>query len=397
MLHRITILRLTLYLVAGFAVFVALLAYFSRDNLFRFFLDPRIPFQTYQPPAAPDYADPASWVRGPTSDQDKNDTHVFVVTPTTYWGGEQWNTPLDDAQSSDRLIRDAVPNWAGPFRKVGHVAIPRYRAASLYSFLTIRNDAKAARAFAYADVLAAFDRFFADIDGKGPIVLVGVEQGGLHVLGLLQDRFDNPHMRERLAVAYVIDFAVPLDLFDDGLRGLSPCKEPQSTRCIVSYGAFTEKDVQEITRFRERSMVWDQKGRLQNTHGRTLTCVNPVLGSANSDFAPPRLHLGGAAATGLDWGTEPAPIPEQTSTQCEDGILLIDPVKSKSFRKKRSLGARFKPDTYNLFYANLSKDAEQRTEALRQRFQSEGRLAPPFGGVIELKQSPINKTPDADE
>jgi hypothetical protein len=396
-LKHVTIFRLIALSLTGFLVLGAGLAYAGRDNLFRFFLDPRIPYQTYLPPAAPDYSDPASWVRSPVGETKTDAAHIFVVTPTIYWGGEDWNTPITNEKANDRLLREMTPNWAGPFQTAGNVAVPKYRAASLYSFLTTRKDAKSARAFAYGDVLAAFDQFYTDIGGTGPIVLVGVEQGGLHVLGLLQDRFSDPHMSERLAAAYVIDFAVPLDLFENGLTGLAPCATPDDSRCVVAYGNFTESDSKEITRFRTRSMVWDEKGRLQNTQGRALTCVNPVLGGAVLDFAPSRLHQGGAAASGLDWGVAPAPIPGQTSTQCADGILLVEKPRSKSLRKKLSLGARFKPAPFNLFYADLAKDAQNRIAGLRKRFDEEGRLAPPFGGVIELQDSPINKTPDNTE
>ncbi|MBL4617646.1 MAG: DUF3089 domain-containing protein [Robiginitomaculum sp.] len=395
MLDKLKVLRIALIIAIGFITLVIAAAIAGQDNLFRFFLDPRVPYQTYTPPAQPDYNDPASWVLTPELKTDPKDTHIFVVTPTTYWGGKDWNTSLDDENSNDRLIREAVPNWAGPFRGAGHVAVPKYRAASLYSFLTTRHDARAARALAYGDVLSAFDKFISAIDSNGPIVLVGVEQGGLHVLGLLQDRFHDQHMRERLAVAYVIDFAVPLDLFETGLKGLRVCKTPQSTQCVVTYNAFAEEDDLEITRFRERSMVWDQKGRLQNTLGRALACVNPVLGAAVNDFAPARLHLGGAAASGLDWGADPAPIPGQTSTQCEEGVLLVEPARSKSLRKKLSLGKRFKPDPFNLFYADLSRDVTNRIIALNFKFEAEGRLAPPFAGTVELRDSPINKTPDS--
>ncbi|MBL1430231.1 MAG: DUF3089 domain-containing protein [Robiginitomaculum sp.] len=397
MLDRFKFLRVALIIAVAFAALIVAAAIAGQDNLFRFFLDPRVPYQTYTPPTQPDYNDPASWVFAPKTEIDQKDTHIFVVTPTIYWGGEDWNTSLSDEDSNDRLLREAIPNWAGPFRGAGHVTVPKYRAASLYSFLTARYDARAARALAYSDVLAAFDKFVADIDSNGPIVLVGVEQGGLHVLGLLQDRFHDQHMRERLAVAYVIDFAVPLDLFEAGLKGLLVCKTPQSTQCVVTYNAFAEEDDLEITRFRERSMVWDQNGRLQNTLGRALACVNPVLGAAVHDFAPARLHLGGVAASGLDWAANPAPIPGQTSTQCEEGVLLIEAPRSKSLRKELSLGKRFKPDPFNLFYADLSKDVENRIIALKMKFETEGRLAPPFGGMVELRDSPINKTPDSAE
>lgn len=384
-----------IYVLVGFALLMAVFAYLSRDNLFRFLLDPRVPYQTYVPPKALDYSKPESWALPPPTDQSKSAANVFVVMPTTYWGGKDWNTNPDNKQANARLMRVDVPNWAGPFRAAGYVSSPKYRAASLYSFLTIRHDARYARKLAYGDVLHAFDQWYKQIDGKGPIVLVGVEQGGLDVLGLLQDRFaDNPWYRERLAAAYVIDFAVPKDMLENSLSTIPLCHTPTSTHCLITYGAFTEKNTKEINRFRNRSMVWDENGRLQLTAGKVLSCVNPVLGSDSHDFAPARLHKGGAAATDLEWGVDPAPIPGQTSTQCVDGILIIDKPGSSSLRRKRSLGARFKPADFNLFYVDLSEDAKRRVDSLRTEFKEKGRLAPPFGESISLKESPINKVPD---
>ncbi len=393
-MNRPLILR-TILAAAG-VILVGLLtfAFFSQDNLFRFFLDPRIPYQTYVAPPAPDYTDSAAWARPPTHATEKHMAQVFVVTPTVYWGGKDWNTPMDAPKPHDRLLRIAIPNWAGPLRTAGAVTIPYYRSASLYSFLTTRKDARDARRLAYLDILHAFDQFIKETDSTEPIILVGVEQGGLHVLGLLQDRFDDPYLRERLAAAYIIDFAVPLDLFDGALKGLRPCRDSEDSRCIVTYGAFQARHRAEIKRFHERTMVWDERGRLRSTQGRMLACVNPVLGGANADFAPRRLHRGGANATGLEWGATPAPLPEQTSTQCEDGILLIDRPKSRHLMPKKGLGRHFKPKTYNLFYVDLARDAQIRIKNLRQRFDHEGRLAPPLNTVIELNDSPIKKTPE---
>lgn len=383
------------YSMLAASILLSVFAFLSRDNLFRFLLDPRIPYQTYTPPPVLDYTKADSWALPPDKDETRHAANVFVVMPSTYWGGRQWNTDPKNKQADERLMRIYVPNWAGPFRAAGHVAVPKYRAASLYSFLTVRHDARYARAFAYGDVLRAFDEWYKEIGGDGPITLVGVGQGGLHVLGLLQDRFaDNPWYRERLAAAYVIDYAVPKDVLENGLSTIPLCQTPTSTQCLVTYSAFTEKNTREINRFRNRSMVWDKNGRLQLTAGKVLACVNPVLGAASHDFAPARLHKGGAAATNLEWGVDPAPIPGQTSTQCVDGILIIDKPVSSSLRQQRSLGSRFKPKNYNLFYADLAEDSKRRVASLRTLFEEKGRLAPPFGESVELKESPINTVPD---
>ncbi|PHS28767.1 MAG: hypothetical protein COA84_00850 [Robiginitomaculum sp.] len=384
------IIQYSLYGAAAFVVLLTLFAFVSRDNLFRFLNDPRIPFQTYIPPAAPDYTDPAAWLIPP---QATKEASVFVVLPTSYWGGKNWNMPLGSDVGVARLKRVALPNWAAPFADAGTIAVPLYRAASLYSFLTVRGDAREARSLAYRDVLTAFDVFLAKTGDKGPIILVGVEQGGLHVLGLLQDRFNDPYVRERLAVAYVVDFAVPLDLFDGALSGLAPCANKEDSRCIVTYGAFHPKEKSEITRFTDRSMVWGQNGLLQQVKDRPLACVNPLLGGTSTDFAPKRLHKGAVAATGLEWGATPAPMPAQTSAQCVDGILLVDRPKSHALRKPLGFGKRFKPDPFNLFYEDLSSDAKRRVDNLNKRFAIEGRLAPPFKNAIEIIDSPIRSVP----
>ncbi len=80
-----------------------------------------------------------------------------------------------------------LPNYAGPFARVGRIFAPRYRQASLYTALTQREDAREARRFAYGDVRAAWLTFRARYDHGRPLVLVGVEQGGQLTARLLAD------------------------------------------------------------------------------------------------------------------------------------------------------------------------------------------------------------------
>ena len=70
---------------------------------------------------------------------------MFFIHPTTYSGGGNWNAPIDKALTRNRLDRVMIPNHAAPFASVGPVFAPRYRQASLYSFLTNREDARRAR------------------------------------------------------------------------------------------------------------------------------------------------------------------------------------------------------------------------------------------------------------
>ncbi len=395
-MHALTnrFVRRALYGTLVLVILIALFAYLSRDNLFRYLNDPHVPFQTYTPPPAPDYAQNAAWAMPPKPDKNGDAVSIFVVTPTVYWGGKDWNMPLDAKKPLRRLWRVAIPNWAGPFQGLGQVVIPYYRSASLDSFLTIRDDARGARRLAFEDVLQAFDAFLARTGGSGPIILAGTEQGGLHVLGLLQERFDDPYLRERLAAAYVIDFATPQDLFAGPLKGLAPCADATKARCIISYGDFQKRQKDEIRRFTDRTMVWNSAGKLTLTKDRPLTCVNPVLGAATAKRAPRRAHRGGVNATGLEWGVVPAPLPAQTSAQCAGGILLVDRPKSASLRRKPGFGNHFKPPPFNLFYADIAHDARQRLHNWRALIQEQGRLAPPLGTTVEIRNSPVRKVPE---
>src|SRR5690606_32409494 len=110
-----------------------------------------------------------------------------------------------DADADAWLTRVVLPNYAGPFAALGAVSAPRYRQGSLYTRLTLRDDAREARAFAYRDVAAAFETWIAR-HPQGPIVLAGVEQGGELVERLLRERVaPDPDLRRRLVAAYLMD------------------------------------------------------------------------------------------------------------------------------------------------------------------------------------------------
>ena len=112
-----------------------------------------------------------------------------------------------------------APNYAGPFVRVGRIFAPRYREAGLYSLMTLREDAREARAFAYGDVRTAFRTWRDRYGGDRPFFIVGVEQGGSTAARLVAEEIaPDPQLRGRLAGAYLIDTVVPASH-----PALSPC------------------------------------------------------------------------------------------------------------------------------------------------------------------------------
>ena len=96
-------------------------------------------------------------------------------------------------------------------------------------------------------------------------------------------------------------------------------------------------------------------------------CFNPILGATVDEPAPARMHLGGANATGLEWGARPAFLTRQVSARCEGGVLRISEPKSGSLRPSGSWTEQRMTPGFNLFYADLEADARARVAALTKR------------------------------
>lgn len=336
------------------------------DDLRSTALDPKVPFQTYTPPPAPDYARPTSWSLMPARPGQPlaldPPADVFFVSPTTYEGGRHWNGPINDPRANRRFARVMAPNYVGPFVNVGRVFAPRYRQAGLYSLLTLREDAKEARKFAYQDVRAAFRRFVAH-SGRRPIVIVGVEQGGTLALRLLAEEVAaDPVVRSRLVAAYLMDTVAPADT-----PPLPPCVERGQAGCLAAWARVREGRLEGARQMLDRALVWNPEGDLVNLSPRPALCFNPILGAVTEQAAPARLHLGAANATGLEWGARPAFLARQVSARCEGGVLRVSRPSSASLRRTGSWADRRLSPGFNLFFADLEADAKARLEAWRGR------------------------------
>ncbi len=343
-------------------VVLALAAWLLRVDIIRTTLDPRIPFQTYDPPPAPDYAKASAWALPiePASATGLP-ADVFFIAPTTFDGGDHWNGPIDDPKAQRLLHRVMLPNYAGPFARVGRVFAPNYRQASLYSQLTLRDDARAARIFAYGDVRAAFQSWKRDHDTGRPLILVGIEQGGLLADRLLREEIaPDGDLRARLAGVYLIEAVVPADQYG-GDAPVPACWMRAQARCVVAWATPRERSAREML---DRSLVWTPRGQLAALGGRQALCVNPLIGAKSNAPAPDRDNLGAAVATGFGWNERPAFLQRQVGARCVDGVLEIGHPKSQVFKPAGRWADKLKVPPYNLFYLDVEADAQARVSAL---------------------------------
>ena len=373
---------------AALAVLLAVAAFAFRVDILRTGLDPKVPFLAYSPPKAPNYGEARAWAlpidERPTPALPAD---VFFIHPTTYDGGEHWNAPFRDQDAARLLDRVMLPNYAGPFARVGRMFAPRYRQASLYSQMTLREDARAARAFAYRDVLAAFRNWRARHDTGRPLVLVGVEQGGLLAERLLREEIaPDPALRARLAGVYLIETVIPAA--GHGADAVVPaCSKRAQAHCIVAWATPPDGDRRQM---QERALVWEADGTLIELGDRAALCVNPLTGALGDAPVEERENIGAANATGMGWGVQPPFLKREVRTRCVDGFLEVSKPGSSAFRAARGWADRLKVAPYNLFYGDLETDAQARVSVLLGR-QMYGRLAPPITETVTVKTSPVHR------
>jgi hypothetical protein len=345
---------IVLVLLAGWLVF--------QDTFFRMSVTPRGSFAATPAPPQPDYAKPESWALRPAQPpaggwETPWGIDTFFIHPTTAYADDDWNTPIDEPVSSERLDNRILPNHAGPFLHAGPVYAPRYRQASLHSEIDIGGEGDGAFLIAYADVLAAFDHYMAnDNRGRG-VMLVGVGQGGLYAQKLLQDRFQEQPMMDRMVAAWVINAALPADLPEKMF--IQPvCATPTAIRCVIAWKTVLAGD--DESRFRDRSPVWTLDGKIVPSTGRQLVCVNPMFWNVSrTDLAARSDHRGGARATGKD-DLEPQIIPNAVSARCKSGVLEVERPSAPELQARDGWGARYKTPEFNLFYADIVAGAADR-------------------------------------
>jgi hypothetical protein len=350
--------------IIAFAVVAGAAALIWRDDILEALLDPKLPYEVYRPPAAPDYAKASSWAHLPADvAADRRPADVFFVHPTTFDGGRNWNGPISDRRSAALVDQVMLPNFAAPFADVGAVFAPRYRQASLYTSLTLFDDAVEAREFAYGDVKAAFDVFRDRLNHGRPFILAGVEQGGALAARLLREEIaPDAATKRRLVAAYLIEAVVPADEYGPG-SPVPACTARDQAGCVLAWMSVGRDEFGRVSRILDRTVVWNGRGHLAPLAGRRVLCVNPLLGLVSGADAPARLNLGAANATDLEWGVHPGFMARQVGAQCVDGILRVTAARSASLRPAGDWVERLRVHGYNLFYANLQADAERRTAA----------------------------------
>lgn len=366
--------RRFLYAIAALIVLVLLAglawALFSRQ-LMQAALVPTVQFEAVAD-GTPDYARAESWIARPDLASDPSRwlpagvartppgrAAVFFIHPTTYLDRSHWNAQLHEPSAEGRL-RLFVSSQASVFTAAGRVWSPRYRQATIGSFLTDRPDSARALDFAYRDVAAAFDAFLAQAPADAPLILAGHSQGSLHLLRLLREKVAGKPVARRIVAVYAGGWPVSLRA-DLPALGLPACTRADQPGCLLSWQSFAEPaDAGQFHIRYDASRGYTGRPRT----GTAVLCVNPLTGTAGG-AAPAAANAGALRPTaGFTGGTL---VPGLVPARCRpDGLLSIGEPPA-GYGVAVLPGNNYHVYDYALFWANLRADALRRTAAFEAR------------------------------
>ncbi len=357
--------------LAVLAVLAAIAAYHYRDvfALMREFrtLQPAHAFDQESPPAAPDYSLPVNWAALPDREDDADAVpeagvvdrqataavDVFFVHPTTYYSPAHWNQPMGDVTADRFTDLFVMRNQASAFNGCCRVYSPRYRQATVYSFVDRGTDGAAALALAYEDVERAFDYFIAHYNQHRPFIVAGHSQGATHLRRLLERRITGTELVQRLVAAYPVGFAIDAEDYRQAVPDVPVCSTATQTTCIATWNSVGPA----VRPFQDTS--------------RDL-CVNPLSWAADGQRADFALNLGGVTfnrrfGTNVESlqegpGFQPRIEAGVADAQCRNGLLWVSGIRSENFGSRPMGRDNYHIYDFSLFYMNVRRNAEERAE-----------------------------------
>jgi hypothetical protein len=362
-------------LIGGALVAVALgtAAFVYRDRIGMMIafsrLEPEVSFAEAAPPSAPDYSQVQSWAalpdradaadvvpNGDVQDrQSSAEVDVFFVHPTTFFGTAGWNQSLDDASTNQLTDMFVLRGQASVFNGCCRIYAPRYRQATIFSFMDGAGNGKLALQLAYEDVERAFDYFIEHYNQGRPFILAGHSQGSVHLRTLLEKRITGTPLRERLVAAYPIGFGIDREELAKAVPDVPVCDAGEQIGCLVSWNAIGP-----------HAAPWGDP--------RKNICVNPLTWRTDGAEAEAALNLGAVAYPGTFEGTladvkgvpqdfvDAKPVVESgaADAQCIDGMLLVKEIHSQNYAARPMGRDNYHIYDYSLFHMNLRKNVEAR-------------------------------------
>jgi len=336
---------------------------------------PDDPFSTSRTVAAPDYSNDIYWAALPGSTDladltpegvadfglaEKLLVDVFFIHPTGLMNGSSWVSGLQVTSKTEENTMWMMANQASIFNGCCQVYAPRYRQASIFTYLTAGGVAhRKIMRFAYNDVLAAFEHFLDHRSQGRPFIIASHSQGSQHGATLLRERIDGTPLVDRMVAAYLVGGNLAITELEM-LADIGICDSPTQLHCVIHYDTMSE-----------RAAV--QRERADNL------CVNPLNWRLDGQLAPRSEHEGAVIPsgkfqvdffsdrfTGIEFAPLAAPLPNYVSARCDDGVLYVTDLAKTEFDGIVPSGHNYHILDYPLFHMNIRSNAILRTNVYLQ-------------------------------
>ncbi len=361
-------LKKILISVSVLVVLIVVIGYSMREAIFLALVSSQIsPPHDFDPalaPTAPDYSQQESWAALPdkanpstdrpddvASQDNPSNVDVFFVHPTSYAKKDNWNQPLSDTDANWVVDNRILRHQASVFNTCCEIYAPRYRQATIFSFIDQADNGNQALDLAYQDVVLAFDSFLARRDNERPFILAGHSQGTKHASRLLREKIADTPLLEKMVAAYLVGFSIETDQTGDVPR----CSQPTQSGCVNAWN----------------SVEGDGTGIFPEAD--ELICTNPLTWLENDDYAGHDLNEGSIGYPG--WGpvegediTQMIVEPGVADAQCIDGLLSVRELRTDSL-PSRMQGNSMHVYDYSLFHMNIRKNVSARITAYLNQFK----------------------------
>ena len=354
-------------------------------------------FDKLPAPMTPDYSHLPNWAAHPDIEDKSNFTpkgiaptttprqaDVFYIHPTTFFGKDNWNSPLEHVLSREFVDEMVIPSQASVFNENCLVYAPRYRQATFFSFLEGGQNAQKSLELAFSDVVRAFDFYIKNWNNGRPFFIAGHSQGALHCMRLLEQRIENSEIQTQFVAAYVVGFRFPADKFGTAFVNIQPAKSADQTNCIAAWDTYIEGGTP--GRRLENRMHWyvdeNGKSRWEKCAAKNPFGVNPLnwqctnatvaanenQGAVNTEFAGKRPEImkmqGSNEPTNVLCTGLSAPYKNEVSaTLKKDGFLYISKPLNRIFSVLLLPRGNYHMYDFSLFYMNIRKNVGVRLKA----------------------------------
>ncbi|MEQ8352671.1 MAG: DUF3089 domain-containing protein [Leptospiraceae bacterium] len=321
-------------------------------TLLLFWIEPSSDFQMESVPEAPDYSQREAWAALPEMEDDADNVplntdlknsqstaraDVFFVHPTTYLSSDGWNAPYSASVNVYGL--SPLKLQASVFNGSARVFAPRYRQATLYSFVDNTSNSRQAFSVAREDVLKAFQYYLKHHNNGRPFFLAGHSQGSMLLIDVLAEYLDS-NKNPNFVAAYLPGWAVKPDRF----KRLKPCMSATDTGCYISWN----------------SKKWGSKPEdfaIPATRYTDGICINPISWAMDDRTVDPSSHLG---AINFDFDRADR---NMVSARCQGDMLWVKVPDEAGYGPKRGEKENYHVADYSLFYMDIRRNIEQRLQS----------------------------------